>query len=61
MCELVPSVVNALKTIYQFRNIYFWLDSNIAYSWVKNEHKTHKPYVQRKLNKIRNVIEEFDC
>ena len=28
---------------------------------MKNEHKTHKPYVQRRLNEIRNVIKEFGC
>ena len=58
--ELVPSVVNALKTIYEFRDIYFWTDSSIVYCWVKNEHKNHKPYVQRRLKKIRDVIKEFD-
>ena len=28
---------------------------------MKNERKTHKPYVKRRLDKIRNVIKEFDC
>ena len=45
MWEFVPSVVNALKTNYEFHDIYFWADSSIVYSWVKNEHKIHKPYV----------------
>ena len=36
MCELVPSIVNALKTICKFCDIYFWTDSSIVYSWVKN-------------------------
>ena len=36
MCELVPSIVNALKTICKFFDIYFWTDSSIVYSWVKN-------------------------
>ena len=61
LCELVPSIVNALKTIYEFRDIYFWTDYSIVYCWVKNEHRNHKPYVQRRLNKIRDVIKEFDC
>ena len=60
MCEFVPSVVNALKTNYEFHDIYFWADSSIAYSWVKNEHKIHKPYVQRRSNKIKDVIKEFE-
>ena len=50
-----------MKTIYEFRHIYFWTDSSIAYCWVKNERKNHKPYVQRRLNQIRDVIKEFDC
>ena len=60
MCEFVPSVVNALKTNYEFHDIYFRADSSIAYSWVKNEHKIHKPYVQRRSNKIKDVIKEFE-
>ena len=39
MCELVPSVVNALKAIYEFRNIYFWTYSSIVYSWVEKNIK----------------------
>ena len=61
ICELVTSEDNALKTIYEFGDIYFRTDSSIVYTWVKNEHKTHKPCVQRRLNKIRNAIEGFDC
>ena len=61
ICELVTSEDNALKTIYEFGDIYFRTDSSIVYTWVKNEHKTHKHCVQRRLNKIRNAIEGFDC
>ena len=28
---------------------------------MKNEHENHKSYVQKKLNKIRDVIKESDC
>ena len=28
---------------------------------MKNEHKNHEHYVQRRSNKIRDVIKECDC
>ena len=28
---------------------------------MKNESKVHKPYIQRRLDKIREVIKDFSC
>ena len=61
MCELIPSIVNALKPIYIFNSIYFWTDSSIVFCCMKNDSKIHKPNVQRTLNKIREVIKHFSC
>ena len=61
ICELVTSVVNVLKPVYIFNSIYFWSDSSIAFCWVKNDSKIRKPYVQKRLNKIREVIKDFSC
>ena len=42
LCELVPSVANALETIDKFCDVYSWTDSSIVSCWVKNEHENHK-------------------
>ena len=36
ICGLVPSIVNALKPIYIFNNIYLWTGSSIDFCLVKS-------------------------
>ena len=61
MCKLIPSIVSALKPVYIFNSIHSWTGSSSIFCWVKNDSKIHKTYVQRRLNKIRDVIKDFSC
>lgn len=46
-----------LKCTDIFQNT--WIDSSTLFYWLKNEHKIHKPYVQRRLEKMRDVTIDF--
>ena len=37
---------------------YFWTDSAVVDCWAKNRQKEYKPYAQRRLQRIRDVITE---
>ena len=56
MCDVFSIILGSLKREYQIEKYYFWTDSSIVHCWVKNGHKEYKPYVQKRLEKIRRVI-----
>lgn len=58
-CVLLLSVYHALKSVYVLQNTYFWIVSS-SLLLGKNENKIHKPYVQRRLEKIRQVITDSE-
>ena len=35
------------------------MDSSIVFCCIKNDNEIHKPYLQRRLNKIREVMKDF--
>jgi len=52
------SIINALKTVYDFEKIIYWIDSAVVHAWVKNKNKSFDNYTQTRLNKIRAVIND---
>ena len=58
MCEICPAVINSLISVYNVNESFYWTDSSIVYAWVINKHKTYNNYVQKRLLKIREVIND---
>lgn len=54
MCELVPSFVNDLKSIYVINRICLLEDYIVAFCCMENENTLHIPHVQWTLKNRRN-------
>ena len=47
--------VHALHTQITVSDVYGWTASTVAFYWIPGVHKTWKPWVQTRVDKIRNA------
>lgn len=60
LIELFLSVYHTLKSIFAFLKTFFCIDSSgIVLEQILFQYKIHKPYVQRRLEKMRDVTIDF--
>jgi len=45
-----PSIINALKTVYDFEKIIYRIDSAVVHAWVNNKNKSFDNYTQTRQN-----------
>ena len=64
LSRLMNSVKNALLKCILISNCYFWTDSQVTLSWIKNERKMFKPFVENKVcetQKNSDISKWFFC
>ncbi|KAK6172490.1 hypothetical protein SNE40_016128 [Patella caerulea] len=52
--RLAVSVVNALNHL-TINQVYYWSDSQVALSWIRNTNKEYKQFVQNRVTEIRRI------
>ena len=55
LTELMQSLCTAIKDVISIKKNNFWSDSEVALSWIKGEGKQWKPWVQNRVQKIREM------
>ncbi|XP_057299451.1 uncharacterized protein LOC130630070 [Hydractinia symbiolongicarpus] len=55
LARLMDVLKKELLNVYKIDNIFYWTDSTIAYSWIKNDNKDYKTFVQNRLEEIRKL------
>ena len=60
MSKVCSEIVPSLQREHNVIRCYYWTDSAIVHCWVMDEEKLYKPYVQKRLQKIRDVITNHD-
>ncbi|XP_057312268.1 uncharacterized protein LOC130653769 [Hydractinia symbiolongicarpus] len=55
LARLMDVLKKELLNVYNIDNIFYWTDSTIAYSWIKNDNKDYKTFVQNRLEEIRKL------
>ncbi|XP_066924368.1 uncharacterized protein [Clytia hemisphaerica] len=56
---IINQVKSELKDTLFIEKIYAWIDSTVAYCWLKNENKVYKQFVQNRVNEIRGKSKTF--
>ena len=59
MTQMIPHLVKSLSSVYKITKIFFWTDASIVFAWIKNVQKKYEKYVQKRLEQIRDVVNEF--
>ena len=59
MTQMIPHLVKSLSSVYKITKIFFWTDASIVFAWIKNIQKKYEKYVQKRLEQIRDVVNEF--
>ena len=59
MSQVYSELSQCLNKEYCISKNYFWTDSAVVHCWMKNRQKEYKPYVPRRLRRIRDVITEY--
>ena len=56
LSKLVVSVINAVRLEVHVRNVFCWMDSQIALWWIKQSNERWNVWVQNRVEIIRNNI-----
>ena len=56
LCRLLHQVSLSLSSVYKINDMFAWIDSSIAYSWIVNTKKHFKPFIQNRVKEIRENI-----
>ena len=54
LAELMYNLYEILKDVICINKKFLWSDSEIALAWIKNSDKEWKPWVENRVNKIRD-------
>ena len=54
LCNLIQSTLSSIESRFTIKQKTCWTDSQIALCWISNKKKQWKPWVQNRVNKIRN-------
>ena len=60
LATLADSICKALDGVLTIQRKCFWSDSKISLCWIKNKSKEWKPWVENRVNKIRDLSEKDD-
>ena len=55
LAQLVFNITEVLKGIVNLQKIFYWTDSRICLTWIKDSHKEWKSWVENRVNKIRDL------
>ena len=56
LSRLLPVIEKSLSPVIDITKTIAWIDSSVAYSWMTNDSKTYKTFIQNRVNEIRNNV-----
>ena len=55
LAQLMFSFIRVLQDVMMIDEKYYWSDSEVAIAWIKGTDKKWKPWIQSRVNKIKEI------
>ena len=60
LANLMVNVSNTIKDIFSITRKFYWTDSEISLTWIKDSHKEWKSWIENRVNQIRDLTDRED-